>query len=160
MAAVGLGALLVMARAAESPLDDPDPARQRPGLLDVDALPLPAPEVAPGIPAPGRRAVVFFERPDRVAALCRSLGRTTIPKEAVVVVVVSERTAKDCGPGVRTISDTGGLGRAFGLPSPRDGGPPVGYAVVDAGGRIRYRTLDPSQTEELQEVVTILEAVV
>jgi hypothetical protein len=42
--------------------------------------------------------------------------------------------------------------------SPAAGGPPVGYAVVDAQSRIRYRTLDPTVTAELSEVRTILEA--
>jgi len=41
---------------------------------------------------------------------------------------------------------------------PRRRRAPVGYAVVDAESRIRYRTLDPTVTAELSEVRTILEA--
>ena len=69
-AAVGLGLLLGLARAAEGPLDDPDPAWQRPGFLDAGDLPAPAPRVAPGVPAPGRPTVVFFERAGRLPELC------------------------------------------------------------------------------------------
>ncbi|HSH62115.1 MAG TPA: hypothetical protein VK988_21195, partial [Acidimicrobiales bacterium] len=61
--AVGLGGLLAVARATQGPLDDADPAYQRPGILDLGALPEPAAMVSPGIPAPGRPAVVFFVRP-------------------------------------------------------------------------------------------------
>lgn len=57
------------------------------------------------------------------------------------------------------IVDGGGLARRFGMPSPVNGGAPVGYAVVDAAGRIRYRTLDPQVAGHLEEVDTILSAV-
>lgn len=50
------------------------------------------------------------------------------------------------------------LAEAYGMRSPSDGGPPVGYAVVDGQGRIRYRTLDPTVATELPEVATILAA--
>ena len=61
---------------------------------------------------------------------------------------------------VPTVNDPGAqLARAFGLRRPRDGGAPVGYAVVDRRGQIRYRTLDPAATEELDEVGTVVRAV-
>lgn len=43
-AAVLLDALLVFAQIARSDLDDPDPARQRPGFLDASPLPQRAPK--------------------------------------------------------------------------------------------------------------------
>ncbi len=52
----------------------------------------------------------------------------------------------------------GSMAAAYGMRSPAGGGPPVGYAVVDADQRIRYRTLDPTVAEELSEIRTILEA--
>ena len=47
--AVGFGTLLALAQASGSTLDDPDPARQRPGFLDAGALPQPAPRLAPAL---------------------------------------------------------------------------------------------------------------
>ena len=63
-AVLGFGSLLALARAAESGLDDPDPARQRSGFLDAGGLPQPAPSLAAGLPRPGRPTVVFFLRPE------------------------------------------------------------------------------------------------
>ncbi len=51
--AVGFGALLAVARTSAGPLDDPDPAHQRPGLLDLGELPLPAPPVTEDVPRQG-----------------------------------------------------------------------------------------------------------
>ncbi|MFP5377084.1 MAG: hypothetical protein ACLGIO_09950 [Acidimicrobiia bacterium] len=157
-AAVGFAALLVLADAAGGPLHDPDPARERPGVLDLDGLPAPAPQVVAGVPAPGRRAVVFFARPDGVAALCGALARGPLPSDVDVAVVASGDGAS-CGAGAALVVDpTVTYARRFGLDVPRDGGAPVGYAVVDAGGRIRYRTLDPGVGTRLGEVATIVAA--
>jgi alkyl hydroperoxide reductase subunit AhpC len=52
----------------------------------------------------------------------------------------------------------GAVAKAYGMRVPRGGGPPVGYAVVDAAGAIRYRTLDPAVAERLREVGTIVSA--
>jgi hypothetical protein len=53
----------------------------------------------------------------------------------------------------------GRLADRYGMRRPQDAGPPVGYAVVDGKGRIRYRTLDPDVAHELREVRTIVAAV-
>jgi len=156
LAAVFFGGLLVAARASESPLDDPDPARQRPGFLDLGDLPIAAPRVTTRVPRPGRAAVIFFERPNGVEALCASLAGDSLVDTADIAVVIS-------GPGGTCPADVGvvrdrdrRLARAYGLREPRDHGPPVGYAVVDAHRRVRYRTLDPTDAQELREVETIL----
>lgn len=156
--AVLLGGLLVLSAQARGPLDDPDPARQRPGLLDLGALPSPAPRVSAEVPGPGRAALVLFERPDRLAGLCEALGHHRFVRSAVVVVVVPGLVGR-CAPGTAVIGDpTGALAAQFGLDRPRDGGAPVGYAVVDGRGDIRYRTLDPSVAAQLDEIDTILRA--
>ena len=154
--AVLFGALLGVARATRTGLDDPDPAWQRPGFLDAGPLPQPSPRVTADLPRPGRPAVVFFVRPEGVAELCHSLATHPLRQSTEVVIVVS-------GPGrcprVTTLEDpSGALARAYGLRGPADDGTPVGYAVVDGGGRIRYRTLDPTMAEELEEVDTVLAA--
>lgn len=155
--AVLLGGLLVLSAQARG-LDGPDPARQRPGLLDLGALPSPAPRVSAEVPAPGRAALVLFERVDRLAGLCEALGHRRFARAAVVVVVVPGPGGR-CAPGIAVVRDpTGALAAHFGLDRPRDGGAPVGYAVVDGRGDIRYRTLDPSVAAQLDEVDTILRA--
>lgn len=47
------------------------------------------------------------------------------------------------------------LSRAVGLPQPNDGGPGVGYAVVDRHRQVRYSTLDPSWPSNGFEAGTI-----
>jgi len=156
--AVLLGALLVLSAQARGPLDDPDPARQRPGLLDLGALPSPAPRVSAEVPTPGRAALVLFERPDRLARLCEAIGRHRFADSALVVVV-APGPGGACAPGVAVVEDpTGALAAQFGLDRTRDAGAPVGYAVVDGQGEIRYRTLDPSVAARLGEIDTILRA--
>ncbi len=149
-AAIGLGVLLAVA-SPRGPLDDPDPARQRSGFLDSGGMPAPA--VAAGIPTPGRRAVVFFVRPGQTDPLCRALPTSGLEGKASLAVIVS--SPADC-PGQATIIDGGGLARRFGMPVPVDGGPPVGYALIDSAGRVRYRTLDPRGAGGLDEVATML----
>jgi hypothetical protein len=155
-AAVGFGALLGGARATQGSLDDTDPALQRPGFLDVGALPLPAPPAA-GTPSPGRRAVVFFERAARVRELCRALARRLLTPAADVAIVAADPDTS-C-PVARVLVDPeGDVARRYGMRRPRGGRPPVGYAVVDSNGAIRYRTLDPRPERHLDEVATILRA--
>ena len=154
--AVVFGGLLTVAQAADTGLDDPDPARQRPGFLDLGSLPLPAPPLASGLPTTGRRTVAFFVRPDRLDEVCRALSGGHRLRRTSVVIVVSGPGACE---GVPTVADRGTqLARSYGLRRPRDGGPPMGYAVVDAHGLIRYRTLDPAVADELDEVKTIVGA--
>jgi len=153
-----LGGLLLAAQHARSPLDDPDPARQRPGFLDVVDRPTAAPQVAPGVPAPGRRAVVFFVRPGLSAPLCQVIGKASSLARRADLSVVSSGAVTACGS-VPTVTDgTGRLAREFAMRRPRDGGPPVGYAVVDRDGRIRYRTLDSRVVEGIGEVETMVKA--
>lgn len=102
--------------------------------------------------------MVFFVRGDLSDPLCRALGVSDLVKVAQVVVV-SERTIVPCKASVFTVVDPRGtLARAYGLRRPAAGDFPVGYAVVDDEGQIRYRTLDPSMASELSEVRTIVKA--
>ncbi|MDP9020400.1 MAG: hypothetical protein M3N25_06315 [Actinomycetota bacterium] len=157
--AVVAGVLLVLSRAVRGPLDDPDPARQRPGLLDVGGLPTPAPPVTDDVPRPGRRAVVFFVRPPELEPLCEALTGAELRAQADVAVVLMGDGGQ-CVQGLPVVPDPDAeLAARFGLPAPRDGGPPVGYAVVDGAGDIRYRTLDPQVASLLGEVSTMVEAV-
>jgi len=153
-AAIGFGLVLTMA-SARGPLDDPDPARQRSGFVDDGGMT--APGVAAGVPAPGRRAVVFFVRPGQIGPLCRALPASSLGAKASLAVVVS--SPADCPGQATLVVDEGGLARRFGMPTPVDGGPPVGYSLIDSSGRIRYRTLDPRGAGGLDEVATVLDDV-
>ncbi|HJT03612.1 MAG TPA: hypothetical protein VJ757_08290 [Pseudonocardiaceae bacterium] len=156
VAAAACAVLLGVVQAFRGPADDPDPAYERPGVLDLGMLPAPAPMVTARLPRPGRPAVVFFERPGRLAALCGALPGTELTTSAEVVVVTTGPTA-GCG-GVPVVADPlARIAKAYGMRIPIDGGPPVGYAVVDRSGLIRYRTLAP-ELSELYEVSVILGA--
>lgn len=154
--AVLFALLLGLAETSETGLDDPDPARQRPGFLDAGAMPITAPELPGGLPRRGRPMVAFFVDPARLPGLCRSLARADAAMRADVVVVVSG--SGRC-PGFTTLMDPAlDDARGYGLPSTRSGEAPVGYVVVDGQGRIRYRTLDPTVADHLTEVDTVVRA--
>ncbi len=159
--ALTLGGLLAVTAAFAGPLDDPDPAHQRPGFLDAFDLPQPAPQIDKGHPAIDTRTVLFFERADRLEDLCSALDGSDLANSATIAVVVAGEAPSDarCRAARTVVSDpAGGLARAYGMRSPASGGPPVGYAVVDRLGQLRYRTLDPSVPTELGEVRTIVDA--
>ncbi|GAC1545004.1 MAG: hypothetical protein NVS3B12_33820 [Acidimicrobiales bacterium] len=161
-AALLFGGLLALSRSGYRGLDDPDQAFQRPGLLDVGPLPGHPPAVTPLIPRGGRRAVVFFTRARGLAPLERALaGAADLRRMADVVIVDEAVPPAPAGVGtVAFVADAGGeLAHAYGMRVPRDGGPPVGYAIVDRSGRIRYATIDPGDARRLREVRTMLSAV-
>jgi len=154
-AVVAMGAVLVVSRATQTPGDDVDPARQRPGILDLGPLPVAAPTLSDGVPAPGEPTVVFFAG-SQAAELCAELPDADLDDVAVVIVAAD---ADACGQRAHVFKASGRVAaEAFGLPSRRDGGVPIGYAIVDSAGQIRYRTLDPSVGGLLDEVATMVEA--
>lgn len=153
-----LGLLVAVSHATREGADDPDPARQRPGILDVGDLPAPAPELRPGVPASGVPSVVFFAG-RKLDELCRALNGRTWQPASTEVYVVTDLPRNRCGTDVEVVE--GSVSRAanaFGLPRPRDGKSPLGYAIVDERGFIRYRTLDPGTPTLLAEVDTMLAA--
>jgi hypothetical protein len=154
-----MGGLLALAQLAEGPLDDPDLAEQRPGYLDAGDLPVRAPPLPGDLPSPKRRTVVFVERPERVAELCRALRRDDLGQHAALVVIVSDRDGDECGSVPVVVDQSGSYVDAIGFRHPEDHGPPVGYAVIDSHGQVRYRTLDPEVDDGLEEVETIIRAV-
>ena len=154
-AVIAMGAVLAVSQATRTPGDDVDPARQRPGILDLGPLPVAAPRLSATVPAPGQPTVIFFAG-SQAAELCAELPDADLDGVAVVVVSAD---ADACRQGALVLETSGReAAEAFGLPSRRDGGVPVGYAIVDSEGRIRYRTLDPSVAGLLDEVTTMVEA--
>ena len=112
--------------------------------------------VTAGLPAPGRPTVVLFLRPAGGAHECRVLSRS-IASSAVLVAVLSG-PAPCPGIAAVVVDPARRAATAYGMRAPADGGPPVGYAVVDAEARVRYRTLDPDPAANTREVTTILDA--
>ena len=152
-----LGAGLLTVHLGASPLDDPNPAHQRPGYLDANGHRTPAPPVT-GLGPSGTRTVVFFTRTDRLARLRTALAGPdgqALRRTARVVVVQDTRGTAQTG----VVNDpTDRLSHAYDLRRPRDGGAPVGYAVVGPDGTVRYRTLDPGVEQHLSEALTMATA--
>ena len=122
--------------------DDPDPAAQRNGLL-LDGPVLPAD--ADGIRLGGRPVVLLFDRqPPSGPAFER--WRREVSDDGVELVVRA-------GSAGQSLADL------VGMPTPIDGGSPIGYAVVDPARQVRYATLDPSYVKNAFEVDVITGAV-
>lgn len=154
VAAATFVAVTAMVRAGASGLDDADPARRRPGVLvEVDSAPLAPAALRQALPAGG---VVFFERRARAGALCEALQGSTVGSRAVVVMRGEPPPA--CAAVALASAVEEEAADSVGLPRPRDGGAPVGYAIVDGAGRVRYATLDPGAAGHLREVWTMLRA--
>ena len=160
-----LGALLAASAASSSPLDDADLAQQRAGMLDVVGPRSSVPVVSPGMPAAGRVTVVFFIRPGQLDELGAALGardgrRLARAADLAVVVSVLPVAARRAFPSaVPVVADAAGrLADGFRMRPPRDGGPPVGYAVVGRDRTVRFRTEDPGVSARLDEVLILAKA--
>lgn len=152
------------------PLDQPDAAEQRDGLV------LDGPTVEPVVAGVNLRDVpnvLLFVREAPDPDVLDS-WRHSLPAAAQVTVIVQGPARRDDGQGgdgstERTEGDSPSLvdvvedpdqslAAAVRLPGPVDGGPGIGYAVVDTAGVVRYSTLDPSWPDNAFEVTTILES--
>ena len=134
--------VVVLVVRAPGSLDDPDPADQRNGLL-LDGRVLPS--GTDGAMFRGRTSVVLFER-DEPSGPEFERWKATVSDDGVDVVV-------RVGSAGKRLADL------IGMPTPVDGMRPVGYAVVDASGRVRYATLDPSYEKNAFEVDVITGAI-
>lgn len=155
--AIGLGTAQFVANSDKRPLDDRDLAFERPGFLDAHGAPFPAPKSPPEIRKAGERFIVFFVRSEQAGPLHDALMTRVHPFDEVAMAVVYSGKGIDHPHLVAPFlpDDYGHIATAFRMPWPRDGGPPVGYAVVDSHGMVRYRTLDPTVWKRLKEVETI-----
>lgn len=130
---------------APGPLDDPDQADQRTGFLipREDARRLPP--ISGGLRFGARPTLLLFDR--------RTPGRRPLQK------IISELPRGTTMTLVLAGTKRAGLARLVGMPRPRDGGYPVGYAIVDRERLVRYVTLDPTYLEHGLEIATVVEAV-
>lgn len=152
--AVTLGVVVVALVRPPGPLDQPDPARQRDGLL-LDG-PVIGATVA-GVEFGGRPLVLLFDRePPEDGRLAAWLERVPPRAEVRLVLPDAPASAVDKGLVEVVVDPDGHLADAVTLPTPVDGGPGVGYAVVDAERQVRYSTLDPAYLVNAFEVATIV----
>lgn len=157
IAAVVLSVVVLLLIHLPGPLDEKTLADQRNGLV-ADAPVLPA--TVAGVDFGGRTVVLLFQRtvPDEADV---QRWRSGLPDDLEIRVVVQEPAAQnpDQVAGVPVVVDVAQmLAMAVALPAARDGGPGVGYAVVDAGRVTRYSTLDPSWAGNAFEVATLVGA--
>lgn len=149
---------LLFSMSVYDPQADPDPALQRPGFIDAERA-FKAPEVALGIPSHDRRAVIFFDRQIPKAEDLRRLKEFQGMLENTDIALVVANSAENLTSPLPIILDNNArLAHAYKLHRPNDGGYPVGYAVVDSKGQVRYPTLDPNYLRLLDEVQTIVKA--
>lgn len=139
------------------PLDDPDSARQRPGVLTapsdarrVGKLSLPGDSI-------GRRPVmIFFDRRPPNSEAFRRLERR-LPA-AIATVLVLGHGPRPAGYQAVAVDRHKRIADAVGMRTPKDGGPPVGYAIIDRQARVRYATLDPGYLRHSEEDATMAAA--
>ena len=136
------------------PLDDPDPAYQRDGLLLNG--PVLGDEVF-GIEFGGRPVVLLFVREAPPAAEL-AVWAQPLPDAAEAYVVLPQPVTAEL-PLPTVVDPLNELAGAVDMPEPVDGGRPVGYAVVDSDRVVRYATLDPVYLTNAFELATISGAV-
>jgi len=137
------------------PLDDPAPGSQRPGIL-VDAgeaRSVRARAVAP-VPVGRGNVLVLFERDVPSADVLDGLRRA-VGSGFTLALAVPGGDRRPPVSGVLAVESSAAAAVAVGMPRPRDGGPPIGYALLDREGRVRYATLAPTYAGELAELATV-----
>ena len=146
--------LVVVLVRPPGPLDQQVLADQRDGLLDSG--PAVAASVA-GVQFGGRVVVLVFERNAPSSRRLAAWRSTLAPEREVILVRPAPATEPLSGQVV--VDPAGTLADAVDLPTPRDGGVGIGYAVIDASRVVRYATLDPSWLDNAFEVATIASTV-
>jgi hypothetical protein len=160
VSAVVLIAVVVGVVGGPGPLDDPSQGDQRPGfLVDPDDARVVRGLALPGAPVGRRPVFLAFDR--RVpAADDLSDALRSVATGVSTVLVVPRINARVAPSALPVVADPKGrIARAVGMDRPRDGGAPVGYAVLDSKGRVRYATIDPTWHRHAFELGLITGAV-
>ena len=150
-----MGVALAVVEHQRNPLNDPDQAWERTGLL-LPAKTYQAPSL--GV-APGRPVVVFFARSLSDRYLFHDLAdQSDLASMAALVVVTPDGSRPLIETGIKDIATDAdsSLATAAGLHRPIDGGYPVGYALIDSDGYLRFRTLDPGFEQRAWEIKLLL----
>ncbi len=157
--AVALTLVVALVVRGPGPLDDPDPADQRTGFLSsLHSATRVAPATLPGSPVGRSPIVVIFDRrpppAKRLAAVFADL-----PRGVAAVLVLPRGEPPGTRSSVPVLADPGGrVAQAVRIHRPLDRGRPVGYAVIDRHGRVRYATLEPHYLDHRFELDLITKA--
>ncbi len=160
VAAIAIGVVVLYVVRDPGPLDSPDEGAQRNGLVIPAADATRAGEIGlPSEPIGRRPVLLIFDRQaprERLAQLIAQL-----PRNAAVVLALPAGAARATRleGALLAMDSSRKLAGAVGLPAPSDGGPPIGYAVIDDDALVRYRTLDPLYLDHADEIATMLGAV-
>jgi hypothetical protein len=134
--AVLLGGGLIAEKALRNGADGAAPIRERTGFVY---------DVAQSVPSisglvSAKRTAVLFARPAQAQAVCQ--WAAGIPLPDVTMVLVAQKQVP-CPPGVtENVDPDGKLAQGFHFRPTKDGGYPVGYALLDSNGGFVYNTLD------------------
>lgn len=142
VAALVLTLVVVLVVRPPGPLDNPTAGDQRDGLLDDGPV---LPERVSDVAFGGRPVVVLFDR-EQPGGAAYERWRATVADDGVDLVV-------------KVGAEGDALAEAIGMPTPVDGGRPIGYAVVDPTRTVRYATLDPVYPRNAFEIDVITGAV-
>lgn len=154
-----LGGLLINHESSQSQLNDPDPARERPGFLMSSFQ---APALNSELPRKGKRTLLLFTRDIAGQELFHdSDTQTDISNVGDVILIVQNGSKPKRTAGLTAVlaDRDGSIAASFQIRQPRDGGYPVGYVVIDSSNVVRYVTLDPDFSHQTTELRTIFEGV-
>lgn len=104
--------------------------------------------------------IIFFARNLTDRYLFPDLAdQSDLAGAADLIVVTPDGSRPVIENGVRRFATDidGSLARSVGLHRPIDGGPPVGYVLIDSQGYIRFRTLDPGFGQRAWEIKLLLQ---
>ena len=141
------------------PLNDPDPADERTGRLTPpdEAVRVPGLEL-PGDPVGRRPVLLVFDRrapdPDGYSGFIAEASRGTVPLLVVPHAPAAQRRAVR-GRSAVLEDRPGSVAAAVGIDKPKDGGPPIGFALIDRRARVRHATLDPDYAEHGFEIMVL-----
>lgn len=141
---VVLIAVVVLLVRPPGPLDDPRPALQRDGLLREGPV---LDEDAAGLQLGDRAVILLFDREQPTGSEWEQWRADVTAGGAELIILTPD------------VSAHGELVDVIPMPVPVDGGPPVGYAVIDEHRQVRYATLDPQYLLNAFEVDVITGAV-
>lgn len=138
------------------PLDERTLADQRNGLLR-NGPHLPA--SLAGVTFGEQPVVLLFLRSAPSAEDVRSFAKDLPARARLRLVLQSPSPGQPEGQQTNDVLDPRQvLAQAVDLPRPNDGGPGVGYAIVDSTRTVQYSTLDPSWPTNGFEAATIVGA--
>lgn len=148
-----MGALLLLSSSKPLAADDADLAYQRPGFL-LAATTI-APKLTSSIPQRGRRTVVLLERTAPRKLFDDQTFEKQLASKADLVLITADGTRVRDDTLIKAQNTDGKKMLAAKLipRTPVDKGYPIGYAIIDSEGFLRYYTLDPffgSMSDEIE----------